>query len=419
MPPKGKGGKQKKKKMSKLQKAKAAQTGPKIIVDKTFGMKNKNKSKKVQKYIQDMKNTQKQRLGLLKKGQTQDAADAERRRAKKAKAKQDAELRKLLGVKGAAALQNAKKAKKEARKAKAAAEEKAKQENERQMKEAFLVPVTELDKAKECEKKMDIARVLAQYVKRDAMLTTQKDGSKYLYVQLADGSTKYPIWFILKSDLAKKWGDNFKKDNVLDIRNPLAIVRSDKGLARTVFLEEIPGKTVVTKATPYLTKFLLEKKKEREATRAKGGIPIEELIEEERSQMPAGGTPVTKESFFKWLKERKERKEKLRKAQEAKLEKDSKKSDRDKKKSGPVISGRMLYQQNANLFVDDESAITEKHKGKTLSDDEDDGDDDTAGVDSVALEIDSSLFVSDEAGNDNSAATNEGNTVKVDASLFT
>ena len=79
MPPKGKGGKQKKKKVSKLQKAKAAQSGPKIIVDKTFGMKNKNKSKKVQKYIQDMKNTQKQRLGLLKKGQTQDAADADPR----------------------------------------------------------------------------------------------------------------------------------------------------------------------------------------------------------------------------------------------------------------------------------------------------------------------------------------------------
>eukprot|EP00944_MAST-04C_sp_MAST-4C-sp1_P006910 g6910.t1 len=396
MPQKGKGGKAKKKKVSKIQKAKAAQSGPKIVIDKTFGMKNKNKSKKVQKYIQDMKNTQKQNLGLLKKGQTQDAADAEKRRAKKAKAKQDAELRKLLGVKGAAALQNAKKAKKEARKAKEAAEEKAKKENERQMKEAFLVPVTELDKAKECEKKMDIARVLAQYIKRDAMLTTQKDGSKHLY-----------------------WGDSFKKDNVLDIRNPLAIVRSDKGLARTVFLEEIPGKTVITKATPYLTKFLLEKKKEREATRAKGGIPIEELIEEERSQMPAGGTPVTKESFFKWLKERKERKEKLRKAQEAKLEKDSKKSDKDKKKKGPVISGRMLYQQNAKLFVDDESAITEKHKGKTLSDDEDDGDDDTAGVDSVALEIDSSLFVSDEAGDGNSVDTNEGNAVKVDASLFT
>ena len=118
MPQKGKGGKNKKKKVSKIQKAKAAQSGPKIVIDKTFGMKNKNKSKKVQKYIQDMKNTQKQNLGLLKKGQTQDAADAERRRAKKAKAKQDAELRKLLGVKGAAALQNAKKAKKEARKAK-------------------------------------------------------------------------------------------------------------------------------------------------------------------------------------------------------------------------------------------------------------------------------------------------------------
>ena len=112
MPTKKKGGgKTKKKKVSKLAKAKAAQTGPKIVVDKTFGMKNKNKSKKVQKYINDIKNTQKQKLGLLKRGQTQDAADAEKRRLKKAKAKQDAELRKLLGVKGAAALKNAKKAK--------------------------------------------------------------------------------------------------------------------------------------------------------------------------------------------------------------------------------------------------------------------------------------------------------------------
>ena len=53
--------KTKKKKVSKLAKAKAAQTGPKIVVDKTFGMKNKNKSKKVQKYINDIKNTQKQK----------------------------------------------------------------------------------------------------------------------------------------------------------------------------------------------------------------------------------------------------------------------------------------------------------------------------------------------------------------------
>ena len=419
MPTKKKGGgKTKKKKVSKLAKAKAAQTGPKIVVDKTFGMKNKNKSKKVQKYINDIKNTQKQKLGLLKRGQTQDAADAEKRRLKKAKAKQDAELRKLLGVKGAAALKNAKKAKKDARKAKEEAEKKAKEENEREMKEAFLIPVTELDKAKECEKKLDIVRILAQYIKRDAQMTTQKDGSKNLYIQLADGSTKYPIWFIVKdAELAKKWGDNFKKDQVLDIRNAMAIVRSDKGLARTVFLEQIPGKTVITKATPYLTKFLVEKRKEREEIRKKGGIPIEELIEEERSQMPAGGTPVTKESFFKWLKERKARRDKLKEKEDAKKEKDSKKSDKDKKKKGPIISGRMLYQQNAKLFVDDESAITEKHKGKTLSDDEGDGDDDGADVNSIALKIDSSLFVSEE-GDGKPKATEEG-TIKVDASLFT
>ena len=138
MPQKGKGGKAKKKKVSKIQKAKAAQSGPKIVIDKTFGMKNKNKKQKGPEVYSRYENTQKQNLGLLKKGQTQDAADAERRRAKKAKAKQDAELRKLLGVKGSSCSAERKKAKKEARKAKEAAEEKAKKENERQMKEAVF-----------------------------------------------------------------------------------------------------------------------------------------------------------------------------------------------------------------------------------------------------------------------------------------
>ena len=75
----------------------------------------------------------------------------------------------------------------------------------------------------------------------------------------------------------------------------------------------------------------------------------------------------------------------------------------------------MLYQQNAKLFVDDESAITEKHKGKTLSDDEGDGDDDGADVNSIALEIDSSLFVSE--GDGKPKATEEG-TIKIDASCL-
>ena len=72
-------------------------------------------------------------------------------------------------------------------------------------------------------------------------------------------------------------------------------------------------------------------------------------------------------------------------------------------------------QSNAKLFVDDEGAITEKHKGKTLRDDEGDGD--GADVNSIALKIDSSLFVSEE-GDGKPKATEEG-TIKVDASLFT
>ena len=366
------GGKVKKKKMSKLQKAKAAQGVTKIVVDKTFGMKNKNKSSKIKKFIQQQVNVQKQRAGLLKQGQTQSAADAEKRRLKKAKAKRDKELMALLGPQAAKAMQNAKKAKREEKKKKAEAIKAAEEENARQRAIDFAVPITDLDRARECESKREFDRIVAQYIKRDAMVTPQKDGSSFLYVQLTDGSTKFPLWYIIKSDYAKTWGNHFKLGQVLDIQHVTAIVRSDKGLARTVFLEEIVGKTIITKATKTLSEHILKTKKEKEEVRAKGGIPIEELIEEERSQMKSGGTPVTKDSFFNWLSIRNKRRLDCAKGNKA----NDKKGDSTKKK---YLSGRELYNMNAELFLDDENAATEKFKGKTLSDDENDETDHSGG----------------------------------------
>jgi|EP00505_MAST-04D_sp_SCG-Rhode-Island_P000121 hypothetical protein len=370
MPPK------KKKKESKISKAKAAQGVTKLVVDKTFGMKNKNKSSKIKKFIQEQQNNQKQKAGLLKHGQTQDAADAERRRLKKEKAKRDKEMLQLLGPAGAKAMANAKAAKKAEKEKKRKEIEAAEAENERQRALDFMIPITTLDSAKECESKKMLPRVVAQFTFRDAMTTPQKDGSLHLYVKLEDGSTKYPMWLILKGDLAKTWGNFYKKDQVLDIRNIMAIVRSDKGLSRTVFLEQVLEKTEkfemteIAIATKSLTEHLLAEKKSREELRAKGGIPIEELIEEERGQLGMGGTPVTKDLFFEWLAVRKKRREKEAKDNAEKSNAVAVKGGEKKK-----ISGRELYMSNASLFKDDESAMAEKLKGKTLSDDEEEEED--------------------------------------------
>ena len=98
------------------------------------------------------------------------------------------------------------------------------------MKEAFLVPVTELDKAKECEKKMDIACASTIHQAR-CHANDAKGRVKNISMLVIDGSTKYPIWFIA-GDLAKKWGDSFKKDNVLDIRNSTCYCAAIKDAGR-------------------------------------------------------------------------------------------------------------------------------------------------------------------------------------------
>ena len=138
-----------------------------------------------------------------------------------------------------------------------------------------------------------------------------------------------------------------------------------------MFLEQVLEKTEkfemteIAIATKSLTEHLLAEKKSREELRAKGGIPIEELIEEERGQLGMGGTPVTKDLFFEWLAVRKKRREKEAKDNAEKSNAVAVKGGEKKK-----ISGRELYMSNASLFKDDESAMAEKLKGKTLSDDE-------------------------------------------------
>lgn len=81
--------------------------------------------------------------------------------------------------------------------------------------------------------------------------------------------------------------------------------------------------------------------------------PLEDKIERERLALPAGGTPVTLETFKAW-KERKEKARLLAVEQERQTE--------AKKTGGKglhVLSGKDLFTYDPSLFVDDEGAADE------------------------------------------------------------
>ncbi|EPR60241.1 putative zinc finger (C-x8-C-x5-C-x3-H)-2 [Toxoplasma gondii GT1] len=81
--------------------------------------------------------------------------------------------------------------------------------------------------------------------------------------------------------------------------------------------------------------------------------PIEVIVERERAALPAGGTPVTLETFTAW----KEKKEQERiAAVEAQRQAEAKKGGN---RGLHVLTGRDLFQYDPSLFVDDEGAAGE------------------------------------------------------------
>lgn len=77
-------------------------------------------------------------------------------------------------------------------------------------------------------------------------------------------------------------------------------------------------------------------------------MTLEEIVEKERAKI-LEGTKVTLESFVKWKEFKKQQKEKEE-------ERKKKLQEQSFKKSGTGISGKALFEINANLFIDDEDA---------------------------------------------------------------
>jgi hypothetical protein len=87
--------------------------------------------------------------------------------------------------------------------------------------------------------------------------------------------------------------------------------------------------------------------------------PLEELIEEERSQLKSDGlTPVTAVTFAAW----KERREKRKQDElEAKMAEEAKKAKGGKKNAGSgIMSGKALFTFDPTLFKDDDDAVDDE-----------------------------------------------------------
>lgn len=150
--------------------------------------------------------------------------------------------------------------------------------------------------------------------------------------------------------------------------------------------------------------YVFKTKKQREAEAAAAAAnedderDITESIEEQRASLPPGGTPVTEESFRAWKKARDEKKAAEIKA---KVEEEAKRSGGVRDNKG--ISGRALFTFDPSLFVDDANADDDAYTRSDDRDEEDEeeqqeeaevedadafleGDDDLEGLDDLVIE---------------------------------
>jgi hypothetical protein len=101
--------------------------------------------------------------------------------------------------------------------------------------------------------------------------------------------------------------------------------------------------------------YILKSDKEKMDRAKDQEIPMEEQIEFERAKLPTEGlTPVTKESFMAWKTKKREEQQKKR---EEELVKEAKKAAAGKFNS--ILSGRALFQYVPEIFKDEDDAIAE------------------------------------------------------------
>lgn len=294
----------------------------KIIEDKTFGLKNKNKSKAVQRYIESVKT-------------------------------------KVLGQQRS----NAEKAREE-RARKEALEEKARQEELNRILRATVLQ----QKVKEGE---DPKSVVCEYFKRG--LCTKGDKCKFSHdLTIGRKAAKKSVYSDKRAeeeekkrqDTMDKW-DQETLEKVVEQKHG----KKNKGLPPTTivckyFLDAVEksqygwfwqcpngDRCHYRHALP--PGFQLKKKGEEKKQDEDEGPSLEEVLENQRKLL-VGGTPVTLETFLEWKKKKIAEKEAAEKKEKDALR--AKAAD-SKGRIGVGLTGRDLFAFNPEMFQDDEDAV--------------------------------------------------------------
>jgi hypothetical protein len=349
---------------------------------------NKNKSKKVQQYIQQVQ------VSSGAKREPNEAELAARRKEKEAQKSAEKEMLALLGADFKLDKKGKPKLKKDEAEKVALKEEEEKAKKDKEDANDFGMPICPLRDVYGQGSKVLVQRVCGELTWKDNLPGKAFDGSPCLYVKVSDGTTLNPMTVCLMGEAPTTFEG--KVQMIVDIRGATAMVRGNK-----VLLEVSKGAQGLKDAQPgiecsfeiaseKLSAFIRERIEEEVAIRERGGIPIEERIEEERAQLKPPLTPVTEASFKVWKE--KQVKLKVKAAEEAAKE-------RKGGKQG-MLSGKALFLKDRSLFVDDAGALgademvidsdyeeEEPQQERFANDDDDAGgaaDDDDAGADGAA-----------------------------------
>lgn len=324
----------------------------KIVEDKTFGLKNKNKSSKVAKYVQEV---EKQVKGANTRADRLQYEAAQR--AKKAKEEADA------------------------------------------LKNLFTAAITQ----PKVPPGVDPKTIVCEFFKAGACTKGNKCkfahdlkvGKKAATINLYEDARK--------EDTMDTW-DQSKLEEVVAEKHGKGIVTTTDIVCK-YFLDAIekslygwfwvcPNGGKACKYRHALPPgYVFKSRKDREAEKEKkvDEVSIEEIIEEQRKKLGAtGGTPVTAETLAAYKKEKMERK---------RVEEEKKQKELMKKTGGKgVMSGRALFTYDPTLFRDDADADEDRYSVHSYNEDDDEADDDDeekAAVDEAAGVLDKSLYLQD------------------------
>ncbi|ORX47357.1 hypothetical protein BCR36DRAFT_584866 [Piromyces finnis] len=313
----------------------------KIIEDKTFGLKNKKKSSKVAKYVQQVQQ-QVNQAGNRKAMKQEEERKKKLEQKKKEEAKRKTELKEIF------------------------------KPVQIQQKVPFGVdPKTILCayfKAGTCQKgnrcKFSHDLNIERKTEKIDLYTDYRGNSGKNKKGKDDETMENWDQSKLESVIDKKFGkDNSQKPTEIVCKYFLEAIETKK----YGFFWECPNGGSKCKYRHCLPPgYVLKKKETEEEKRAREAakeneITLEEFLETERHKLGSNLTPITYESFNKWKAERKLQKEK-EEQEKAKARADAYQKYKAGMKSGMGFSGRELFDFNpelANPYDDDDDAMDE------------------------------------------------------------